>query len=281
MRRGIRRAVATRRELGLAPEEPVDPVDAAHELGLEVRYLDLTSLEGVLVRSGSPTIILGSLRPSGRRNFTCAHEIGHFLFGHDARVEGVTGTQARGTEPSELMADAFAGFFLMPRSAVEHALAVRDLPDLEEGLAALRIAQWLGVGYETLLTHASTNLRLLSPAARQRLMRIAPSKLTAPLLPPGLRASVWLVDRQWHSRAVDVEVGDVIVVDDVAVIAEGDCLTGCDSGSTTTTVRATGVGRGRLRSSDGEWVVFVRIQRRAYAGLARFRHLPTDGATGA
>lgn len=61
---------------------PIDPIETAIKCGCEVRFLSLASLEGIYSPEPSPTIILGSERPAGRRAFTCAHELGHHIFNH-------------------------------------------------------------------------------------------------------------------------------------------------------------------------------------------------------
>ena len=58
---------------------PIDPVDVARQLGLEVEYCQSSGFEGALVCSKEKRVgtilIKNSIREDGRRRFTIAHEI--------------------------------------------------------------------------------------------------------------------------------------------------------------------------------------------------------------
>ena len=70
-------ALRVRTRAGLGLEEAVCVYDLAEHLGIEVRFTDIPSMEGMYYLASEPSIILSSLRPPGRRVFTCAHELGH------------------------------------------------------------------------------------------------------------------------------------------------------------------------------------------------------------
>ena len=70
-------ALRTRLFVGYRLDHAVCVYDLAEKLGVEVRFLDLPSMEGMYSSASGPTIIVSSLRPPGRRAFTCAHELGH------------------------------------------------------------------------------------------------------------------------------------------------------------------------------------------------------------
>ena len=118
------KAVRLRARCGVPPDSAVDPVDVALELGIQVHFEPLPSLEGLYAVGKPPRIILGSDRPSGRRNFTCAHEIGHDAHGHGTRVD-VYRPDNNFYDPEEFAADRFAAALLMPKIAVEAAFANR------------------------------------------------------------------------------------------------------------------------------------------------------------
>src|SRR5260221_11353438 len=59
---------------GLGVWTPMCIYDVAEELGLEVRFVDISSMEGMYCKTAIPLILVSSLRPSGRQTFTCAHE---------------------------------------------------------------------------------------------------------------------------------------------------------------------------------------------------------------
>ena len=76
-RQAMAAALRTRLSLGYGLEHAVCVYDLAEKLGVEVRFLDVPSMEGMYSSASSPTIIVSSLRPFGRRAFNCAHELGH------------------------------------------------------------------------------------------------------------------------------------------------------------------------------------------------------------
>lgn len=105
---------------------PVDPVEIANDLGIDVRLAELPeNVSGVFVkRPGKDPVIAMEERDSvTRQRFTCAHELAHFIltFGEEGvdRVDRRDGLSAEGTDPEEVYANTFAASLLMPREEVE------------------------------------------------------------------------------------------------------------------------------------------------------------------
>ena len=120
-------ALRVRRNAGYRLEEAICVYDLAERLGIEVRFADIPSMEGMLYCNTEPIIIVSSHRPSGRRAFTCAHELGHFHSGDGTTIDDLVGKSDKaGPDPKEFVADCFAGALLMPKMAVERAFAVRS-----------------------------------------------------------------------------------------------------------------------------------------------------------
>lgn len=130
--------VMTEREANLLLEEvgvsrcPVDPVEIAHHLGLEVMIADFEddSVSGLL-RDG--IIYANYLEPTYRQRFTMAHEIGHHRL-HKTTLDLYRSQDASRT-PEEREADSFAAALLMPASLLEAAIqkgvvAIDDLAHL-------------------------------------------------------------------------------------------------------------------------------------------------------
>ena len=86
-RQAMAAALRTRLALGYGLDHAVCVYDLAEKLGLEVRFLDLPSMEGMYTSASDPTIIISSLRPPGRRAFTCAHELGHHNRGDGVQID--------------------------------------------------------------------------------------------------------------------------------------------------------------------------------------------------
>ena len=95
----------------------------AAQLQLDVTELDVQGFDGGLVRAkGTPfgaIVVRNSIREHGRKSFTVAHEIGHFVLpGHDAggAVCGSSdiGNWADASRELEREADEFAAELLLP-----------------------------------------------------------------------------------------------------------------------------------------------------------------------
>ena len=120
-------ALRMRKKADYRLDEAICVYDLAERLGIEVRFADIPSMEGMLYCNPDPVIMVSSQRPSGRRTFTCAHELVHFHSGDGTTIDELVGKSDKaGTDPKEFMADCFAGALLMPKTAVERAFALRN-----------------------------------------------------------------------------------------------------------------------------------------------------------
>ena len=84
--KAYRAAMHLRSQTQRAANVPLCPFDLAGEIGIEVRFVDIPSLEAMYVDDGTPKILIGADRPAGRQRFGCAHELGHHAFGHGTHV---------------------------------------------------------------------------------------------------------------------------------------------------------------------------------------------------
>src|SRR5262249_16243047 len=102
-----------------------DLSDVARRLNLKVKEVDAEGFDGALVRAEGLTCgtiaVRQSIREMGRKNFTIAHEIGHYILpGHD-RSEAVCspsdiGNWSDTAQERERQADEFAAELLLPTS---------------------------------------------------------------------------------------------------------------------------------------------------------------------
>src|ERR1700682_610334 len=74
-------ALKVRRDMRIGLWIPVCVYDLADEMGVDVRFLPYSSMEGMYRKSNIPVIFVSALRPAGRQTYTCAHELGHHVFG--------------------------------------------------------------------------------------------------------------------------------------------------------------------------------------------------------
>lgn len=141
------------RQLGLAV--PVDPFDVARRLGIEAMRTTLDpGISGMLFGSPKSTVILVDANENaGRQNFTCAHEIGHYVersnrVTPDSQEEyGYVDRRGGKRDAFEFYADEFASNLLMPEDDVRQQWA-------RGNTTSVTLAQRYGV------TPAAINVRL-------------------------------------------------------------------------------------------------------------------------
>lgn len=267
-------ALRVRTRVGLALTDPANPIDIAEKLGIQVWFQRLSSAEGLLVRAPHPLILLSSLRPVGRMSFTCAHELAHYCFNHDGHIDvHGGGAVLKADSDDEYQANTFAASLLMPKSTVQSAFALRNAdPETATPSTFLAISHWLGVGYSTLINHLQFSLRQLSIHRAQTLLQQRPKQIIGAMAgerAPGTAA--FLVDRMWRGRPVDLEVGDVIVLD-APVSASGQSIRVQDERGASVIVEAVRPGTGHIDGGSG-WATYVRVRRPRFEGRSIFRHM--------
>lgn len=264
----VTEALRLRSRHGRAGDHPICPIDLALDEGVEVRFASIPSLEGMYTPEGR-AIVVGSLRPRGRRAFTCAHELGHDAFGHGLRIDELLddNTATNRKDDTEFVADRFAAALLMPKLAVLQAFVIRGWQIGSCTPAqAFSIAGLLGVGYTTLIGYLAGTLAVIDQAKATRLRKVAPKTIRAELVGADVPGGLVVVDEFWRGRPVDVEVGDLVVVPDGASVSGEalelvrECL-----------FKATAPGTARV--ACGSLDVVVRVMRLNYTGLAVYRHL--------
>ena len=138
LRRGLkaeaeREAIEVRKQLGLAPHDPLDPAELARHRGLQVldasTLIDISELEeleqlqafafsaATFDIKGKTVIVYNPLRSIGRRNSDVAHELAHVMLEHDlSEVRDLGGITFRTCRPDEEEeATAYGGTLLLPR----------------------------------------------------------------------------------------------------------------------------------------------------------------------
>jgi len=108
-------------------------------LGLRVREVASNGFDGTLIRSRSTQkgiiAVRKSIREHGRKRFTVAHEIGHFVLPHHRLLgnvchEKVVESYKTSMKQVEFEANEFAGAFLLPARAVAKRFRLSE-PSLE------------------------------------------------------------------------------------------------------------------------------------------------------
>lgn len=269
-----RAALKTRQKHNKRPWEAFDVIDLAEAAGLEVWFVPLGSLEGMYYSGEVPTILLPSDRPPGRQAFSCAHELGHHVFGHGSRLDAyIAGDSTDQTTGVEWLADMFAAFLMMPATAVSRGFRERGWePGTASPVEILQVAQWLGVGYSTLVNQMTFSLGCLSFGRYDVLRKLRPIDLCADFLEADIERVVTIVGADWSDRAIDLQVGSLIALPPCTSI-DGDVLNYQLRTSRFLLSKATTPGRGRVILPTGK-AVFVRVARVKYQGRACYRFLP-------
>jgi len=271
-----RRALQARTEAGVKLHEPAAVFDIVAGLGIELRFTPIPSLEGMYRGMPRAVILVSSLRPSGRQAFTGAHELGHHVYGHGLAVDEIKEGASQGSDANmdsrEYLADRFAGFFLMPKSAVKRGFRERGWePKRCNPHQVYAVANWLGVGYETLVYHMRGSLNMLTFQHSANLLKTTPGDIRAEILGRQTRGSLLVVDDKWTGRAIDVQVGDLILLCPGARY-EADNLSVIEETGKTLLLTGTEPGVGRVLRPETGWAAFVRVSRRDYVGLGQYRH---------
>ncbi|NKC11838.1 MAG: ImmA/IrrE family metallo-endopeptidase [Gammaproteobacteria bacterium] len=271
----IRAAAEARAQAKVGQATPICIYDICQKLGVVVRFNNI-NMEGMYQRGTPPRIHLSAHRPLVRRNFNCAHELGHHVFGHGSSIDELCeDAQKRSLDPKEFLADAFAGFALMPLIGLRRAFSVRHWdPALASAAQLFTIACEFGVGYSTLLTHLSAGVSLLSRTRAADLQRVTPKALRTSILGEVTSAPLIVADHHYAAPTIDAETETLILFPpDTTVSGDGlrhdrDLISG-------RLLRAERTGIVRATTDSG-WAVFVRIAIRGYVGLAQYRHLDDD-----
>ena len=143
----------------LARELPLEHGDLraiASRLGLQVREVDADGFDGALIRAREIPLgtiaIRQSIREAGRKNFTLAHEIAHFLLpDHDLTelvcTKSDIGNWGDWSRELEREADEFAAELLLPASAVQ--------PIVESAPPSLQLIEKIAQRFHTSLSAAA------------------------------------------------------------------------------------------------------------------------------
>ncbi len=252
------------------PDAAVDPVDLALKIGIQVHFEPLRSLEGLYLAGQQRRIILGSDRPIGRRNFTCAHELGHDAHGHATKVDELR-ESARLYDPDEFAADRFAAALLMPKIAVLAAFARRKWDATKPTPNQLFVvSSELGVGYTTIAGYMGGTLNLFPKNFAAQLKRERPFALRANLIGRDLQQHLLVIDSGWRRKQVNMEVGDVALLSGAVDDPDGrlEFKTRLDRQT-----EFVAISPGNAKFATSGCSGHIRIAPKCYRGLADYRHL--------
>ncbi len=269
----MRKAGEVRKILNLNMHEPINIFDSCSKLGLDVRFVDV-NMEGMYVKqddSSYSTILLSSLRPLPRRVYTCAHELGHHVFGHGTKVDEVNSDGYSSDNEEEKLVDMFAGTILMPVVAIKAEFIKRNWNPEEVGpIEFFTISSFFGTGYRTMIVHSRAN-KIISRTKAEQLLKITPQKLLKNIMGEEMETSHFKIfDKKYVPKIIDLEVNNYIVLPNTLNI-ESNHLEEFKDIPMGKVFRAKNAGISR--GQDDDISCFIRIQNERYVGLAEYRHL--------
>jgi Zn-dependent peptidase ImmA (M78 family) len=272
--KAILKSIEVRTQLGFALNSPICIYDLYDKLKVKVRFVDI-NMEGMYIKGEESTILLSSLRPLSRRNFTCAHELGHHIFEHGSTVdelqEGLDDFKTFSSD--EFLVDTFAGFLFMPPLAVRKAFVSRGWNSASATpLQFFTIACSFGVGYETLIKHMTYTLRMISHSQASSLLKSSPKAIRRDILRQTSTDPLIIADLQWSLSILDAEVGGNLLLPSMAESAK-DTITIQEELPLGRLFRANRPGLVRVYCPNSNWAIFVRISRYQFVGLSKYRHL--------
>jgi Zn-dependent peptidase ImmA (M78 family) len=275
--KAMQAASATRAKAKLDQHGPICIYGLCETLGVKVRFNNI-NMEGMYQRGAPPRIHLSARRPLARRAFNCAHELGHHVFGHGSSIDELREEAKKHLweDPKEFLAETFAGFTLMPIMGLRRAFAARGWrPETATAAQMFTIACDFGVGYETLITHLSAGVNLISPPRAAVLKRTTPKALRAGILGALTPEPLIVADRHRAGPTLDAEVKMLLLLPP-GTEATGSSLDYERDLADGRLFRAVQPGIVRASVDSGTWAAFIRIASEAYVGLAQYRHLEDD-----
>jgi hypothetical protein len=253
----LRMALRARGKAGADLISPVCPYDVADHLGV------------------------GVLRPFGRRNFTCGHELGHHVFGHGFNLDNVISSENADCynygSSEEFLANSFSGALLMPSLGIRRAFVSRGWSlSHPTPFEALSIAAEFGVGYSTLIHHMWHNLALIGAGTARHLLKESPQSIRSEYLGYESKRPLVVVDEQWLAKTIDLEAGMEVILP-ARMLPGGDALAPVEESSRSD--HFTAIRPGIIRAASPSAAIFMRIMPAEYEGLAKYRHLERDDET--
>lgn len=203
--------------LKLPLDRPIDIFGVVQQLGIWLKTEPLGNLFGFYLRQGQAIgIVLNSRHPEDLQRYTCAHELGHHLLGHQSHLDD-SGDVTRLSGPlQEQASQVFAGSFLMPLGLVNRLLRAHDLVGRPlSPVDAYKLSRDMDVSYTACIWRLRA-LDLLGPATARAYVREGAAAAKADLRGDepieDARADVYVIDELADDLAITVRVGDEIWV---------------------------------------------------------------------
>ncbi len=265
----LQMATIKRKEISQDYWLPFCIYDVLENQNIEIRFIETPSIEGIYSMNPGPLILIGSERPKGRQAYTCAHEYGHHSFEHGYCVDELN--SAKKYDEKEILADLFAGYFLMPKTVVLRAINRRGLEiGTMTPLQVFSIACNLGVGYSTIVNHLFKSLNLISKQHYSLLIEKSVKQIKQTVLGYDFTNEIVLLDNYWEGRPVDLSAGELLVTSNEVLVSSFDHYESIRNNYHIYRFDSPGIYT--LTKNNGD-SIFIRVSRMSYCGLNRYKHL--------
>ena len=268
------KAEEVRANYGLVDDEPLCIYDLCKSLKIKVQFVDINTMEGTYLPGRKPRILITAKRPAGRRVFTCAHELGHHVFGHSGTLDKqIDHAQTTMFEPDEYLANCFAGFLLMPKLSIEYAFVKRGwILDSASAEQLYTVACEFGVGFQTLTTHMHCGIRVIDRNRYNDLKKVNLKLIRRNFVGRDLeKERLIVVDKYSEAPVIEAEESDLILFPSGTTVA-GDILAKESESSPTSLFRAARRGVISSQSSDGADFKTIRVTPYQWSGLDKHRY---------
>jgi len=267
------KAIDMRLDAGLDLKSPICIYSLCDKLSVKVKFVDI-NMEGLYLRDTEPKILISALRPPTRRTFTCGHELGHHVFGHGSTIDELIEDSSKGKtfQPKEFIADSFAGFLLMPIIGIRKEFSSRGWKaESATPEQFLTISCCFGVGYETLITHMTYALRMITPLKASLLLKTKPKTIREQILGYPISYPLIIADTQWKRPTIDAEVGSYLLLP-ISAEPMNDTIVLQSEHPRGRLFIASRPGIVRVHCPGTEWATFVRVSAYRFVGLSQYRH---------
>lgn len=263
-----KQALQTRLQyLGVKPSAPICPFNLAESMGLDVRFVKISSFEGMYL-ADDLVILIGAERPEGRKSFTCAHEIGHHVLRHGTVIDEII--ESGSDKEIEQEADFFGGMLLMPESLIRRIGKDLSIDFTNPDPAKLYTAsRYIGASFGGLVTHLHFNLKLIDHVTYKVFKKLDVGAIKKRLSSEKVTGDVFVIGEWWKDKAIDMSVGDRIISTEKCEI-EGGAVALMDGGKVPRKIVAVEPGLSKI-TTPGGWSAYIRVCRKGYVGMNQYR----------
>lgn len=220
-RQAMDAAAEAHEEYGIDTFARIDVFAVIIEAGIDLFFRPTGDVAGAYLPAatfGATGIVINSDHPLALQRYSGGHEFGHHWYGHGAKVdyevELATRPERDRLDSEEMLAEAFASWFLMPPELVELMLERVGVERPRTPRDVYQLALRLGTSYQATCYHLPSVQLFKSDSAHawaQLTLRTIKEELTSLPRPGGWRQDVWAIREGDEGQTLTVRRGDRLV----------------------------------------------------------------------